>query len=81
MEVVFLLWAQIRIAAGRDRIRMTVPAGATVSSAVDRLYAEHPSLERFRTTVRVAVGNEYATPDRILEPDEEISLIPPVQGG
>lgn len=81
MEITIVLWAQMRLAAGRGRMRLVVPEGTSVSAAVDRLYAEHPALERFRGSARVAVGTEYAAADRILAPGEEVSLIPPVQGG
>jgi molybdopterin converting factor small subunit len=81
MKITFLLWAQIRMAAGASRIEEDVPEGTSLDEAVDSFFRAHPSLRDHRSTARVAVGSEYAAGSRVLEPGDEVSLIPPVQGG
>ena len=81
MRVSFLLWAQMRVAAGRSRIELELPDGARLEEALDRFYERLPEMCIHRSTARAAVGNEYATDNQILREGDEISLIPPVQGG
>lgn len=81
MRVEILLWAQMRLAAGTERIEMELPGGARLADALDALYRLHPVLAAHRATARAAVGDEYADADVMLHDGDEISLIPPVQGG
>lgn len=45
------------------------------------LIEAHPGLERYRTTVRLALNAEYARPDSRFRDEDEVALIPPVSGG
>ena len=81
MRISFFLWAQLRVTAGRSRVELELPEGARLEEALDRFYREHPELAAHRRIARPAVGNEYAEGDRILREGDEVSLIPPVQGG
>lgn len=81
MRVSFRLWSVMRLAAGTPRVEVDLPAGARVGDAVAFFYERHPELRGHRALTRVAVGTEYAADDRPLNDGDEISLIPPVQGG
>ena len=81
MRIVFLLWAQIRLSAGVSRVEMDFPEGTSLDAALDSFFAAHRDLQPHRSTARAAVGNEYAAGERILRTGDEVSLIPPVQGG
>lgn len=82
MEVEVRLFAILRERAGRDRVRLTLPSAATVADALHSL-AELEGLGELlrRLPVRVAVNRDYATPETVLSPDDELALIPPVSGG
>lgn len=81
MKVTVLLWGPIRVAAGASRLGLDVPDDATLEQALDLFFAAHEPLATHRSSARVAIGNGYAAMDRRLRPGDEISLIPPVQGG
>ena len=81
MRVCFLLWAQMRVTAGEARIELELPEGTHLDEALGRFYENQPNLLPHRNTARAAVGNEYAPDNRLLREGDEISLIPPVQGG
>jgi molybdopterin converting factor small subunit len=81
MRVSFLLWAQMRVTAGCSRIELELPEGVHLHEALERLYESRPELRAHRRTARAAVGNEYAPDSQLLRDGDEISLIPPVQGG
>ena len=81
MRVTFLLWGPMRRAAGRPSVGMDLPDGADLPAALDLFYAAHPALLAHRATARAAIGVDYAPDDAILKDGDEVSLIPPVQGG
>ena len=81
MRICFLLWAQMRVTAGKSRIELEVPEGTHLDDALERFYESQPDLHTHRHTARAAVENEYAPENRPLRDGDEVSLIPPVQGG
>jgi molybdopterin synthase catalytic subunit len=57
-----------------------VPPGTTVAELV-RIVRALPGLERLPESPVVAVNQEYAAPDTILQDDDEVAFLPPVAGG
>ncbi len=51
----------------------------------DQLWAEilrlHPDLALLHPVVRLARNGEFAAPDALFHPSDEVALIPPVSGG
>ena len=76
MNVRVRLFAGLRERAGVDQIELDLPDGARVSDALERLADVSGGMR-----VVLAVNREYATPDAVLSPDDELALIPPVSGG
>jgi MoaE-MoaD fusion protein len=70
------LFAILRERAGRDRVEVELPEGATV----EQLLAELAELIG-ALPVRVAVNREYADASEALGEGDELALIPPVSGG
>lgn len=58
-----------------------VPDGATISDLQKRLIEKFPKLGAMQKSTLIAVGVEYQNKDYILQPGDEVSLFPPVQGG
>jgi molybdopterin synthase catalytic subunit len=81
VKVAVWLFARYREAAGRDRVEVDVPEGATVEDAWRALAAAHPVLARYRPHTLFAVGNDYVSPERGLQPGDEVACFPPVSGG
>ena len=76
MIVTVRLFAALRERAGSDRLELELPDGARVAdalAAVDGLAEGLPLV--------LAVNREYAARDRVLEPDDELAVVPPVSGG
>ena len=70
------LFAMLRQRAGKDALELELPDGARVAdalAAVDDLAGGLPLV--------LAVNREYAAPEQVLQPDDELALIPPVSGG
>ena len=69
----------------RPRRRRSYPhrvaGGATVADLRRRLAADYPALAALLEHSAMAVENEFAADSRVLPPDAEIVLLPPVSGG
>lgn len=61
--------------------RIEVQAGTTVARLLDKLSAEVPKLKSWNPRLLVAVGYEYVGRDHVLREGDQLSLMPPVQGG
>ena len=81
MKVAVSLFARLREAAGRDRVEVEVPDGATVEEVWSAVSAAHPTLARYRPHTLFAIGNEYVQAERPVRPGEEVACFPPVSGG
>jgi MoaE-MoaD fusion protein len=76
MEVTVRLFAMLRERAGAREVRLELPDGASVRDALDSLGELADGLP-----LVMAVNREYAPEDRVLDPGDELALIPPVSGG
>lgn len=77
MRVLIRLYGVLAQRAGRDRLEISLPAGATAAAAMEALSPAVP----LDGSVRPAVGVEYVAPDRPLNDGDTLHLIPPVGGG
>ena len=75
------LFALYRERAGASLITVDVPDGATVGTLTDAVRVVHPRLAPPEVRIVVAVNAEYADDDLVLNPGDEVCLIPPVSGG
>ena len=66
---------------GCEQARESVPAGTPLGLLHDRLMARFPKLEPMKRSTLLAVGLDYQNRDYVLQPGDEVSLFPPVQGG
>ncbi len=76
MEVTVRLFAMLRERAGTPEVTLELPEGARVRDALDALADLAEGLP-----LVLAVNREYAAEDRVLDPGDELALIPPVSGG
>lgn len=82
IEVTVRLFAQLRERAGSSELRLTLPPGATVEEALERLGRDERLSEMLeRLPVRLAVNRDYASAETVLAEGDELALIPPVSGG
>ena len=76
MHVTVRLFAGLRQRAGADELTLELPDGARVRDALDEM-----AWLTDGAAVVMAVNREYSGDDVVLEPDDELALIPPVSGG
>jgi molybdopterin synthase catalytic subunit len=82
MVVEVRLFAILRERAGRERIELSLPRGATVAEALERLAEEEALREPLaHMSVAMAVNRDYADAGTVLRASDELALIPPLSGG
>lgn len=58
-----------------------IPDGSTAADLLQIVYAKTPALRDWDKSILVASGLDFVERDYVIEPDDEISIMPPVQGG
>jgi molybdenum cofactor biosynthesis protein MoaC/molybdopterin converting factor subunit 1 len=82
MEVELRLFAVFRERAGRDRLTLELPDGASVADAIAAAAREAGLGEILAAMpVRAALNREYVSDDAPVADGDEVALIPPVSGG
>jgi len=78
MEVTVRLFAMLRERAGADSLTLELPEGARVG---DALASDTLAPLADGIPLVMAVNREYADAEHVLDPGDELALIPPVSGG
>ena len=80
-----LYFAWVRAQIGVDEERQTPPKSPlTVAEMLDwlpTLSPAHAQAMMQRNRLRVAVNQEFADPDTLIHPGDEVAVFPPVPGG
>lgn len=74
------LFAQARDLAGCAVATLAQPI-ATIAQLRQQLARDVPALADLLARSAIAVNGAYASDDTVIEPGDEIALIPPVSGG
>ena len=72
-------FSQLRDLKGPEKLRLA--SGGTVMRLLEELYGSVQGLKEWDKCLLVAVGTEYVAREHVLEPDDVVSLMSPVQGG
>ena len=81
MRVTIRYFAAARERAGVSSETLELRQAATAAEALAAACARHPALQPVAQRLRLAVDQEFATPEHELRDGSEVALIPPVSGG
>ncbi len=81
MKVRVQFYAQLRDLAGIRERHVDLAEGATVRDLLDRIYVQQPLLRAHDKSILIGAGVEFVDRNYQLKPGDEISIMPPVQGG
>jgi MoaD family protein, archaeal len=81
MKVRVQFYAQLRDLLGMRQVDVDVADGATVRDLLEQIYAKQPALRQHDKSILIGAGVEFVDRNYRLSPGEEISIMPPVQGG
>ena len=74
-------FSQLKEIVGTSELVLDLPAGTRVADLLARLYRDFPALEKWDRNLLVGAGVEFVERDYVLQPDNEIAIMPPGQGG
>jgi sulfur-carrier protein len=81
MKVRVQFYAQLRDLVGTRETDIDLAEGSSVSDLLDQIYAQQPRLRSHDKSILIGAGVEFVDRNYKLKPGEEISVMPPVQGG
>lgn len=81
MTIQLLLFAAHRELAGRSRLTLEVPWGATPDDVFRMLATETPDLQALRSSTSFAINREMVAASVPLAPGDELAFLQPVSGG
>ena len=81
MKIRVRFFSHLRELAEATEIDLELSEATSVTSLLDLLYQRTPALRPWDKSILVAVGLEFVSRDYVLRPEEDVSIMPPVQGG
>jgi len=81
MKIHVQFYAQLRDLVGMRELDLDVAEGATVRDLLEEIYAQQPALRPHDKSILIGAGVEFVDRNYELKPNEEIAIMPPVQGG
>jgi molybdopterin converting factor small subunit len=81
MTVRVQLFSRLRDVVGASDVELELPDGCTVDDLLARLFDLHPALREWDSSILIGAGVEFVQRNHLVQPGEEIAIMPPVQGG
>ena len=81
MRVRVLFFGVIKELIGRSHDEVDVRDGGSVRELLEHYESTSPELKKWFSSIALAVNQQYASPETILKPNDEVALLPPVSGG
>jgi molybdopterin converting factor subunit 1 len=74
-------FSRLRELAGVSEVELEIPETTAVAELLEILYSRTPALREWDKSILVAAGVEFVGRDYVVKEGDEISIMPPVQGG
>ena len=81
MKLRIQFYSQLRDLVGRSGFDVDLAEGTVVSDLLEQIYVKAPALRSHDKSILVGAGVEFVDRNYKLKSGDEISIMPPVQGG
>jgi molybdopterin synthase sulfur carrier subunit len=81
MKIQVTFYAQLRDVIGVSKLDVDVAKGTTVDQLLERIYEIKPQLRAHDKGILIGAGVDFVKRDHLLSEEEQIAIMPPVQGG
>ena len=81
MNVRVQFYSQLRDLSGVAELDVDLAERSTVRELLENIYEQKPALRAHDKSILVGAGLEFVDRDYVIQPGDEISIMPPVQGG
>ena len=81
MKVRAEFYSRLKEIVGASALELSLPKNATVDNLFEQLKEDYPQLRDFEKSMLFGVGVEFVDRNHVLNDDDVIAIMPPVQGG
>ena len=81
MKVRVQFFSQLRDLAGAAELDVDLAEGATIAHLLEKIYEKKPALRAQDKTTLIGAGVEFVDRNYVIKSGEDISIMPPLQGG
>jgi len=81
MRVKVQFFSQLKEIVGGGEVVLDLPAEGTVGDLLAKLFQAYPALQEWDRNLLIGAGLEFVGRDYIIQPNDDIAVMPPVQGG
>ncbi len=81
MQSTVQFFSQLKEIAGTSELVLDLPVDTTVAGLLAQLYQRFPALEKWDHHILVGAGVDFVDRAHVIEPNDQIAIMPPVQGG
>jgi sulfur-carrier protein len=74
-------FSHLREIIGSGELALDLPTGATVADLLAKLFQVYPALQEWERNLLIGAGVEFVGHDYVVQPNDDIAIMPPVQGG
>jgi molybdopterin converting factor small subunit len=75
------LFSRLKEIVGSSDLELEIHDGMTAAQLLMQLYGSYPALRQWDSSILIGAGIEFVGRDYVLKPDDDIAIMPPVQGG
>ena len=81
MQIQVQFFSQLKEIVGASELALELAESATIGDLLAQLYRRWPALESWDGSILLGAGVEFVARDYVIQPNDEIAIMPPVQGG
>ena len=81
MQIRVQFFSQLKEIVGASEMQVDLPNAATVADLLAQLYRRFPPLGNWDRNLLIGAGVEFVDRAHVIQPNDEIAIMPPVQGG
>ncbi len=81
MKIRVQFFSHLKDVVGTSHLDLEIGETATAGALLDQLFARYPKLHDWDKSILIGAGVEFVDRAYLLQPNEEIAIMPPVQGG
>jgi molybdopterin converting factor small subunit len=81
MKVRVQFFSHLKDIVGDSELEFDLAEGMTAGGLLAELYARHPRLRAWDSSILLGAGVEFVDRDYLLKVGDDIAIMPPVQGG
>ena len=81
MQITVQFFSQLRDLVDASELPVELPEDSRIADLLAQLYRQYPALEKWDANLLIGAGLDFVGREHVLRPNDQIAIMPPVQGG